>query len=52
MHFISTYYFVEALKLSLAGTSSPLVWGHLAVVLAFTFVSFVAVTWALRGEQN
>ncbi len=52
MHFIPTYYFSEALKLSLAGTSSPRLWGHLAVVLAFTLVSFFAVTWALRREQN
>lgn len=52
MHFIPTYYFVEALKLSLAGTSSLRLWGHLAVVLACTFVAFFAVTWALRREQN
>ena len=52
MHFIPTYYFAEALKLSLAGTSSLRLWGHLAVVLACTFAAFFAVTWALRREQN
>lgn len=52
MRFIPTYYFVEALKLSLAGTSSLRMWGHLAVVLACTFVAFFAVTWAMRREQD
>ena len=51
MRFIPTYYFVESLKLSLAGTSSLRMWGHLAVVLGCTFVAFFAVTWALRREQ-
>ena len=52
MYFIPTYYFVEALKLSLAGTGSPRMWGYLAVVLGCTVVAFFAVTWALRREQN
>jgi len=52
MRFIPTYYFVEALKLSMAGTSSLRMWGYSAVVLALTFVTFFAVTWALRREQN
>ncbi|HKV35301.1 MAG TPA: ABC transporter permease [Pyrinomonadaceae bacterium] len=52
MRFIPTYYFVEALKMSLAGTSSPRLWIYLAVVLALTFVTFFAVTWAMRREQN
>ena len=52
MHFIPTYYFVEALKMSLAGTSAPRLWGHLAVVLACTVVTFLAVIWAMRREQN
>ncbi len=52
MYFIPTYYFVEALQLSLAGTSPARMWGHLAVVLACIFVSFFAVTWAMRREQN
>lgn len=52
MYVIPTYYFVEALKLSLAGTSSARLWGHLAVVLTCTVVAFFAVTWALRREQN
>ena len=52
MRFIPTYYFAESLKLSLAGTGSLRMWGHLAVVLACTIVAFIAVTWALRREQN
>lgn len=52
MRFIPTYYFVESLKLSLAGTGSLRMWGHLAVVLACTVAAFFAVTWALRREQN
>jgi ABC-type multidrug transport system permease subunit len=52
MYFVPTYYFVEALQLSLAGTSQPRMWGHLAVVLVLIFVTFFAVTWALRREQN
>ena len=52
MRFIPTYYFVEALKMSLAGTSAPRLWVYLAVVLALTFVTFFAVTWAMRREQN
>ena len=52
MHFIPTYYFAEALQLSLSGTSSPRLWGHLAVVLACIFASFFVMTWALRREQN
>ena len=52
MRFIPTYYFIEALKLSLAGTASSRIWGHLAVVLACTLLGFSAATWALRREQN
>ncbi len=52
MHFIPTYYFIEALKLSLAGTASSRIWGHLAVVLACTLLAFSAATWALRRENN
>ena len=52
MRFIPTYYFVEALKLSMAGTSSLRMWGYSAVVLALTFVTLFAVTWTLRREQN
>lgn len=52
MRFIPTYYFAEALKLSLAGTSSPQMLGHLAVVVGCIFVAFFAVTWALRREQS
>lgn len=52
MRLIPTYYFVEALKLSLAGSTSPRIWIQLAVVLACTFIAFSAATWALRREQN
>lgn len=52
MRFIPTYYFVEALKMSLGGTSAPRLWGYLAVVLACTVVTFLAVIWAMRREQN
>ena len=52
MRFIPTYYFVEALQLSLAGTSSVRMWGYLAVMVGCIFVAFFAVTWALRREQS
>lgn len=52
MRFIPTYYFVEALKLALAGTSSPRMWIYMAVVLACTVVAFFAVTWSLPRQQN
>ena len=52
MRFIPTYYFSESLKMSLAGSNSPRMWGHLAVQLACILVAFFAVTWALRREQN
>ncbi len=52
MRLIPTYYFVEALQLSLAGNTSSRRWAHLAVVLACTFIAFLAATRALRREQN
>ena len=52
MHFIPTYYFVEALKLALAGTASLRMWGYLAVILGCIFVACLATSWALRREQN
>jgi ABC-2 type transport system permease protein len=52
MRLIPTYYFVEALKLSLAGSTSPRIWVQLAIVLACTFIAFSAGIWALRREQN
>ncbi|HKS08023.1 MAG TPA: ABC transporter permease [Pyrinomonadaceae bacterium] len=52
MRFIPTYYFVEALKMSLAGTNAPRLWGYLAVILGCIVATFVAVTWAMRREQN
>jgi ABC-2 type transport system permease protein len=38
LHLVPTHYFVEALRLSLAGTASARFWGHLGVVLASTVV--------------
>ena len=52
MRFIPTYYFVESLKLALAGTASLRMWGYLVVVLACILVSCFAMTWALRREQS
>jgi ABC-type multidrug transport system permease subunit len=52
MRFIPTYYFIEALKLSLGGTASSRIWMHLFVVTACTLVALSAATWALRREQN
>lgn len=49
---IPTYYLVEALKLSLAGTNSAKLWGYLAVVLGFTVVAFFAAIWGLRRRLN
>lgn len=51
MRLIPTYYLTEALKLSLAGSASPRIWGHLAVVLACTVVAFGAAVWALHRRQ-
>ena len=51
MRFIPTYYLTEAIKLSLAGNASPRIWGHLAVVLGCTVVTFLAAVWALRRRQ-
>ena len=52
MRFVPTYYFIDALKLSLAGTGSSRFWWDLAVLLTCTLVAFFAATWALRREQN
>jgi len=52
MGFLPTYYVVEALKLSLARSTSPRIWVHLAVVLACTFIALFAGSWLLRREQN
>ncbi len=49
---IPTYYLVEALKLSLAGTSSVKLWVHLAVVLGCTVLALFAATWGLRRQLN
>ena len=49
---IPTYYFVEALRLSLAGTASARLWGNLAAVLGFTVLALFAATWGLRRQQN
>jgi ABC-type polysaccharide/polyol phosphate export permease len=52
LRMIPTYYFVEALKISLSGTASARIWGHLAVVLASTLLAFFAATWGLRRRLN
>jgi ABC-2 type transport system permease protein len=52
LRLIPTYYFIEALKLSLAGTPSSRIWVHLTVVLTCTLLAFSAATWALRRGQN
>ena len=49
---IPTYYFVEALKLSLVPVPSARIWGHLGVLLAVTLLAFFAATWGLRRQQN
>ena len=49
---IPTYYFVEALKLSLAGTASAPLWKNLAVILGCTVLALFAATWGLRRQQN
>ena len=49
---IPTYYFVEALKLSLAGTVSAQLGKHLVVVLGCTLLALFAATWGLRRQQN
>ena len=52
MRFIPTHYFVEALKLSVAGNSSTRILVDQAVMLVCTFIAFFAGVWALRREQN
>lgn len=52
LRMIPTYYFVEALKMSLSGTPSARIWGHLAVVFACTLLAFFAATWGLRRRLN
>jgi ABC-2 type transport system permease protein len=52
MHFIPTYYFIEALKVSLTGSALSRMWLHLAIVLACSLLAFSAATWALRRTQN
>jgi ABC-2 type transport system permease protein len=51
LHLVPPYYFIEALKLSLAGTGSSIFWGHLGVLLACTAVAFCAAIVRLRREQ-
>ena len=48
MRFIPTYYLTEAMNMSMAGTATPRIWGHLAIVLGCTVVAFFAAAWALR----
>ena len=52
MRFIPTYYFVEALNLSLTGSVTRRFWVHLSVVLVFTVLAFAASTWGLRRSKN
>jgi len=52
MRFIPTYYLTEALKVSVAGSASSRIWGHLAVVLACTVLAFFAAAWALHRRHN
>jgi ABC-2 type transport system permease protein len=52
MRLIPTYYLSEAMKLSLAGSTSSRIWGHLAVVLVSSIIAFAAATWALRRGHN
>jgi|SRR6266850_7345592 len=52
MRFVPTYYFIDALKLSLRGTASPRLWLDLTVMLGCTLLAFFAATWALRRGQN
>lgn len=52
MRMIPTYYLAEALKLSLAGSASSRIWGHLAVVLVSSVIAFSAAVWALRRGNN
>ena len=49
---IPTYYLVEALKSSLAGTASAKLWVHLAVILGCTVLALFAATWGLRRQLN
>jgi ABC-2 type transport system permease protein len=49
---IPTHYLVEALRLSLAGTASARLWGHLTVVLGCTLLALFGATWELRRQQN
>jgi ABC-2 type transport system permease protein len=51
LHLVPTYYFVEALKSSLAGMGSSKIWGHWGVLLACTAVAFSAAIWRLRHDQ-
>ena len=50
--FVPTHYFVEALRLSSAGTPSARIWGQLAVLLVSTVIAFAAAVWGLRRQQN
>lgn len=52
MRLIPTYYLIEALKLSLAGSAASRIWGHLGVVLVCSVIAFAAATWALRRRHN
>ena len=49
---VPTYYLTEALKLSMAGTTSSQFWIYSAVVLGSTIVVFGAAVWALKRQTR
>ena len=51
MRFVPTYYLTEALKMSLAGNVSSIIWRHLGVLVACSLIAFFAAVWALRRRQ-
>ena len=52
LHLIPTHHFVEASKLSLSGSPSAWIWGHLAVLSVCTVLAFGAAIWGLRRQQT
>ena len=51
IRFVPTYYLTEALKMSLAGNVSSIIWRHLGVLVACSLIAFFAAVWALRRRQ-
>lgn len=52
LQLIPTHYFVEAIKLTSTGSSSPRIWAYLGILLGSTMLAFFAAVWALRHQQN